>query len=100
VTDTAEAAERVLDLGRAVGLVDVQPIGAVSKGLAGAELAELGLMARSRARVRVFSDDGKCVHDARLMRRALDYIKAVRRHHLPARSGPPARRRGGLLPRG
>lgn len=45
VTDTAEAAERVLDLGRAAGLVDVQPIGAVSKGLAGAELAELGLMA-------------------------------------------------------
>ena len=38
VTDTAEAAERVFDLGRAAGLVDVQPIGAVSKGLAGAEL--------------------------------------------------------------
>lgn len=76
VTDTAEAAERVLDLGRAAGLVDVQPIGAVSKGLAGDELAELGLMARSRAQVRVFSDDGRCVHDARLMRRALDYVKA------------------------
>ena len=75
VTDTAEAAERVLDLGRAAGLVDVQPIGAVSKGLAGAELAELGLMARSRAQVKVFSDDGRCVHDARLMRRALDYLK-------------------------
>ncbi|WP_460601413.1 dihydroorotase [Flexivirga lutea] len=76
VTDTAEAAERVLDLGRSCGLVDVQPIGAVSKGLAGQELAELGLMARSRAAVRVFSDDGKCVHDARLMRRALEYVKA------------------------
>lgn len=75
VTDTAEAAERVLDLGRACGLVDVQPVGAVSKGLAGEELAELGLMARSRAAVRVFSDDGKCVHDARLMRRALEYVK-------------------------
>lgn len=75
VTDTAEAAERVLDLGRAAGLVDVQPIGAVSKDLAGAELAELGLMARSRAQVKVFSDDGRCVHDARLMRRALDYLK-------------------------
>ena len=75
VTDTAEAAERVLDLGRTAGLVDVQPIGAVSKGLAGAELAELGLMARSRAQVKVFSDDGRCVHDARLMRRALDYLK-------------------------
>ena len=76
VCDTAEVAERVLDLGRAAGLVDVHPVGAVSKGLAGEELAELGLMARSRARVRVFSDDGRCVQDARLMRRALDYVKA------------------------
>jgi dihydroorotase len=76
VTDTAEAAERVLDLGRLAGLVDVQPVGAVTKGLAGEELAELGLMAASRARVRVFSDDGKCVHDARVMRRALEYIRA------------------------
>ncbi|SFC78506.1 dihydroorotase [Nocardioides terrae] len=76
VTDTAEAAERVLDLGRAAGLVDVQPVGAVTKGLAGEELAELGLMARSRARVRVFSDDGKCVADPRVMRRALEYVKA------------------------
>jgi len=75
VTDTAEAAERVLDLGRQAGLVDVQPVGAVTKGLQGEELAELGLMARSRAQVRVFSDDGKCVHDARVMRRALEYVK-------------------------
>lgn len=76
VTDTAEAAERVFDLGRTVGTVDVQPVGAVTKALAGEELAELGLMARSRARVRVFSDDGRCVHDARVMRRALEYVKA------------------------
>jgi dihydroorotase len=76
VTDTAEAAERVLDLGRLTALVDVQPVGAVTKGLAGEELAELGLMARSRARVRVFSDDGRCVDDARVMRRALEYVKA------------------------
>ena len=76
VTDTAEAAERVLDLGRAAGLVDVQPVGAVTRGLGGEELAELGLMARSRARVRVFSDDGRCVSDARVMRRALEYVKA------------------------
>jgi dihydroorotase len=76
VTDTAEAAERILDLGRLAALVDVQPVGAVTKGLAGVELAELGLMARSRAKVRVFSDDGKCVHDARVMRRALEYVKA------------------------
>ncbi len=76
VTDTAEAAERVFDLGQRAGYVDVFPIGAVTKELAGAELAELGLMARSRAGVRVFSDDGKCVHDARLMRRALEYVKS------------------------
>ncbi|QSR26695.1 dihydroorotase [Nocardioides aromaticivorans] len=95
VTDTAEAAERVLDLGRAAGLVDVQPVGAVTKGLAGEELAELGLMARSRAKVRVFSDDGKCVHDARVMRRALEYVKAfggvVSQHSQdPALAGPTA----------
>jgi len=76
VTDTAEAAERILDLGRATGLVDVQPIGAVTKGLEGAELAELALMNRSRAKVQVFSDDGHCVHDARVMRRALEYVRA------------------------
>lgn len=76
VTDTAEAAERVHDLGVAAGLVDVHPVGAVTKTLAGEELAELGLMHRSRARVRVFSDDGKCVADPRVMRRALEYVKA------------------------
>ncbi len=76
VTDTAEAAERVHDLGAAVGLAEVVPVGAVTKGLAGEQLGELGLMARSRARVRVFSDDGKCVHDARIMRRALEYIRS------------------------
>jgi dihydroorotase len=76
VTDTGEAAERILDLGRLAGLVDVQPVGAVTKSLAGEELAELGLMAHSRAKVRVFSDDGHCVADARVMRRALEYVKA------------------------
>lgn len=95
VTDTAEAAERVFDLGRAAGLVDVQPVGAVTRGLAGEELAELGLMARSRARVRVFSDDGKCVHDARVMRRALEYVKAfggvISQHSQdPSLAGPTA----------
>ncbi|HET8595904.1 MAG TPA: dihydroorotase [Intrasporangium sp.] len=75
VTDTAEAAERILDLGRACGLVDVVPVGAVTADLAGERLAELGLMARSRAGVRVFSDDGRCVADGRIMRRALEYIK-------------------------
>ena len=75
VADHAEIVERVWQRGREVGLVDVRPVGAVSKGLAGETLAELRTMARSAARVRVFSDDGRCVHDSRLMRRALEYVK-------------------------
>jgi dihydroorotase len=76
VTDTAEAAQHVAALGARDGHAQVVPVGAVSKGLDGVELAELGLMARSGARVRVFSDDGHCVSDARLMRRALEYVRA------------------------
>jgi dihydroorotase len=76
VTDTAEAAAHVAALGVRDGYAQVVPVGAVSKGLDGVELAELGLMARSSARIRVFSDDGHCVSDARLMRRALEYVRA------------------------
>jgi dihydroorotase len=76
VADTAGVVEQVWRLGREAGLVDVQPIGAVTVGLAGEHLAELGAMATSAARVRIFSDDGHCVSDARLMRRALEYVKA------------------------
>jgi dihydroorotase len=75
VADTAEIVEQVAALGARAGLVDVRPVGAVSKGLRGEQLAELGNMARSAAGVRVFSDDGHCVHDARLMRRALEYVR-------------------------
>lgn len=75
VTDTAEKAEHILQLGEAAGLVQVAPIGAVTKGLAGKELAELGLMNQSRAAVRIFSDDGLCVMDSALMRRALEWVK-------------------------
>jgi dihydroorotase len=76
VADTAGVVEQVWRLGRAAGLVDVQPVGAVTMGLRGERLAELGAMATSAAQVRVFSDDGHCVGDARLMRRALEYVKA------------------------
>ncbi len=76
VTDTAEAAVHVAALGRRAGWVDVVPVGAVTKGLEGRELAELGLMARSSAGVRYFSDDGHCIDDARVMRRALEYVRA------------------------
>jgi dihydroorotase len=75
VADTAGVVEQVYRLGREAGLVDVQPIGAVTVGLAGGQLAELAAMATSAARVRIFSDDGHCVADARLMRRALEYVK-------------------------
>jgi len=76
VADTAGVVEQVWRLGRESNLVDVQPIGAVTIGLAGERLAELGAMADSAARVRIFSDDGHCVSDPRLMRRALEYVKA------------------------
>ena len=76
VADTAGVVEQVWRLGREAGLVDVQPVGAVTVGLAGQRLAELGAMADSAAGVRVFSDDGRCVSDAVLMRRALEYVKA------------------------
>jgi len=76
VADTAGVVEQVWRLGREAGYCDVFPVGAVTVGLAGEKLAELGAMADSAARVRVFSDDGKCVSDAVLMRRALEYVKA------------------------
>lgn len=75
VADNAGVVEQVFNRGREVGLVDVFPVGAVTVGLAGEHLAELGAMALSSAGVRVFSDDGKCVSDAVLMRRALEYVK-------------------------
>ena len=76
VADTAGVVEQVWRLGQRSGLVDVRPVGAVTTGLLGEQMAELGAMAHSQAQVRVFSDDGKCVHDAVLMRRALEYVKA------------------------
>jgi dihydroorotase len=76
VADTAGVVEQVWRLGRDAGLVDVVPVGAVTVGLGGERLAELGAMADSAARVRVFSDDGHCVADPALMRRALEYVKA------------------------
>jgi dihydroorotase len=75
VADTAAIVEQVAAIGKRVGLVDVFPIGAVTRGLEGHELADLGSMAQSEAKVRVFSDDGNCVSDPLLMRRALEYVK-------------------------
>lgn len=75
VTDTAKLVEQVQKLGIAAGYVDVQPIGAVTMGLAGQELSAISEMAASRAKVRIFSDDGSCVFDPALMERALLEVK-------------------------
>jgi len=75
VADTAGVVEQVFRLGKSAGLLDVFPIGAVTQGIEGKVLAEIGAMADSVARVRVFSDDGNCVSDPLVMRRALEYVK-------------------------
>jgi len=76
VADTAGVVEQVWQLGRDAGWCDVHPVGAVTVGLKGTQLSEIRAMAESRAGVRMFSDDGKCVHDPVLMRRALEYVKS------------------------
>ncbi|MBI4728898.1 MAG: dihydroorotase [Acidobacteria bacterium] len=75
VADSGAVVEQVWTLGRAAGLVDVFPVGAITVGLAGRALAELGEMAGSAARVGFFSDDGRCLQDSGLMRRALEYAR-------------------------
>lgn len=77
VADNASVVEQVMTLGQEAGLLEVRPIGAVTKGLGGEELSALGLMASSAAKVRVFSDDGHCVHDPLVMLRALTYVKGL-----------------------
>lgn len=76
VADTAGVVEQVHRLGLESGWSEVYPVGAVTVGLAGERLAELGAMAESSAEVRMFSDDGHCVDNALLMRRALEYVKS------------------------
>jgi dihydroorotase len=76
VADNAAVVEMVRNLGARAGYVEVFPIGAVTKGLEGIQMAELGLMNKSQANVKVFSDDGKCVSDALVMKRALEYVKS------------------------
>lgn len=75
VADTSGVVEQVAARGEQAGYVTVRPVGAVTIGLEGERLSAIGAMANSQAQVRVFSDDGKCVHDSLLMRRALEYVK-------------------------
>lgn len=77
VTDNPAIAEMVWYKGQNTNLCDVHPVGSISKGLEGKELTEFGMMADSDAKVRMFSDDGKCVDDPRLMRRAIEYSKGM-----------------------
>jgi dihydroorotase len=77
VADTPVVTDYVWQRGRQVGLVDVHPVGAVTVGLAGTELTEMGMMAAGAAQVRMFSDDGECVHDPLVMRRALEYATGL-----------------------
>ena len=77
VTDQPIIAEAVWNKGQATGLCDIHPVGSITKGLEGESLTEFGMMARSEARVRMFSDDGKCVTDSLLMRRAAEYAAGL-----------------------
>ena len=77
VADSAVVTDHVWRRGQQVGLVDVHPVGAVTVGLAGRQLTEMGLMAAGLAQVKLFSDDCVCVHDPLVMRRALEYAAGV-----------------------
>lgn len=101
VTDNSAVTERVLNLGQAAGYVQVQPVGAVTKSLEGTELSEISAMASSVANVRVFSDDGMCVHDEHLMEQALLEVKkfggVVAQHAQDPKLTPGAQMNDGAL---
>jgi dihydroorotase len=77
VADSPVVTDHVWRRGQQVGLVDVHPVGAVTVGLEGKQLTEMGLMAAGLAQVKMFSDDGICVHDPLVMRRALEYATGL-----------------------
>jgi dihydroorotase len=77
VADSTVVTDHVWQRGQQVGLVDVHPVGAVTVGLQGRQLTEMGLMAAGIAQVRLFSDDGVCVADPLVMRRALEYAAGL-----------------------
>ncbi len=73
VNDHRAITEMMVAKGRSHGLVEVHPIGAITKGLEGKVLAEMADL-RNAGCVAV-SDDGRCVTDAGVMRRALEYAR-------------------------
>ncbi|NKR99498.1 dihydroorotase [Prescottella equi] len=77
VADSAVVTDHVWRRGQEVGLVDVHPVGAVTVGLEGRQLAEMATMAAGVGKVKMFSDDGHCVADPLIMRRALEYSASL-----------------------
>lgn len=77
VADSPVVTDHVWARGQQIGLVDVHPVGAVTVGLGGTQLTEMGMMAAGTAGVRMFSDDGVCVADPLVMRRALEYATGL-----------------------
>ncbi|MDU7193544.1 dihydroorotase [Lawsonella clevelandensis] len=77
VIDNNNLAEMVWSKGQEIGLCDVYPVGSITVGLQGKELSEMGLMNKGKAQVRWFSDDGKCVNNPLVMRRALEYAAGL-----------------------
>lgn len=75
VNDNAYITTYMIDKAKKVGLIDLYPVGAITKGLEGQELAEIGEMKGAGAIA--FSDDGKPVMNSEVMRRAAEYIKGV-----------------------
>jgi dihydroorotase len=74
VADDASVIAEVAAAAARAGLADVFPVGAITKGLEGEALAEIGEMVA--AGVRLFSDDGRCVPTARTLRNAVTYALA------------------------
>lgn len=77
VADSPVVTDHVWQRGQQIGLVDVHPVGAVTVGLGGTQLTEMGMMAAGAGQVRMFSDDGVCVADPLVMRRALEYATGL-----------------------
>ncbi len=76
VADSVEVVERVVGSAASTNC-EVRPVGALTKGLEGRELADIRGMASSRAQVTWFSDDGHCLSDSALMREALIMVRDV-----------------------
>ncbi|HET9770298.1 MAG TPA: dihydroorotase [Acidimicrobiia bacterium] len=95
--DTAAVVEQVLRLGR-VAPCHVVSSACITKGRAGEELAPLGEL--HGLGVRIFTDDGTCVADAGLMRRALEYARALPGAVLAQHCEDPQLARGGQMNEG